>query len=289
MDVPFVGREEILTKLNDQLKTAKCIVVHGLKSIGKTRTVSEFLRRRLNAVPYQEAIEISLTEGNIPKQIFLRIATSLGIDLRIFDDWNICFVCVINAFKIRTDAEFIIIIDICEQIFEGSISLQTWFKHFCHRLINETSNVRNIIVTSVLPDDLVEDTVLVEIKPLSMLESCQLLKLFMSKDVDSNSVSKVAELCLGLPLALIIVGAELRDNSLEDITEFLLYSRIQALSSEFYPAMDRVDFNYGLLVKRLAPTLRDHLAALQYIPGSFGKQQAEEIIGILNDLDIILF
>jgi AAA+ ATPase superfamily predicted ATPase len=204
MEVPFVGRNDFLSQLKIQYPVNKIIIVHGLKSIGKTRTVSEFVNRVRENVTNLEEIQIRLTDGNIQRAIFLRLATLLRVVIYNSSEWGENITQIIDAFNNKNSVEYIIHIDNCEHIFDGPISIRTSFKIFCCQLIKETHNVHIIIASSVFTHDFGEDAFLSELQPLSMSESSELLRSFMTDR--EKDVAKVAELCLGLPLALIMVG-----------------------------------------------------------------------------------
>ena len=208
MEIPFVGRNDFLSQLKIQYPINKIIIVHGLKSIGKTRTVSEFVNRVRENVTNLEEIQIRLTDGNIQRAIFLRLATLLRVVISNSSEWGENITQIIDAFNNRNNVEYIIHIDNCEHIFDGPISIRTSFKIFCCQLVIETDNVHIIISSSVFTNDFGEDAFISELQPLSMSESSELLRSSMNDR--EKDVAKVAELCLGLPLALIMVGTYIR-------------------------------------------------------------------------------
>jgi AAA+ ATPase superfamily predicted ATPase len=206
MEVPFVGRNDFLSQLKIQYSVNKIIIVHGLKSIGKTRTVSEFVNRVREDVTNLEEIQIRLTDGNIQRAIFLRLATLLHVVISNSGEWDENIIPIIDAFNNKNNVEYIIHIDSCEHIFDGPMSRS--FKIFCCQLVKETHNVHILISSSVFTNDFGEDAFISELQPLSMSESSELLRNFMNDR--EKDVAKVAELCLGLPLALIMVGTYIR-------------------------------------------------------------------------------
>ena len=208
MEVPFVGRNDFLSQLKIQYPVNKIIIVHGLKSIGKTRTVSEFVNRVRENVTNLEEIQIRLTDANIQRAIFLRLATLLHVVISNSGEWDENIIPIIDAFNDKNNVEYIIHIDNCEHIFDGPISIRGSFKIFCCQLVKETHNVHILISSSVFTNDFGEDAFISELQPLSMSESSELLRSFMTDR--EKDVAKVAELCLGLPLALIMVGTYIR-------------------------------------------------------------------------------
>ncbi|XP_013399592.1 uncharacterized protein LOC106165773 [Lingula anatina] len=103
--------------------------------------------------------------------------------------------------------------------------------------------------------------------------------------IDENTLTKLAEQCARLPLALIIVGSILRDGNLSpsEMLDLIKEERLKALSDESFSDSERIDKVIRNHLARLTDVFRQHLAAIGYIPGHFSKEAVAAVLGIKQE------
>ncbi|XP_045214891.2 uncharacterized protein LOC123564985 [Mercenaria mercenaria] len=119
-----------------------------------------------------------------------------------------------------------------------------------------------------------------EMKPMRYTESKLMLR-SIAPDVDLGAYGDViVELSEGLPLLILMIGAEMKINLItpEQMVNLLLLSRLETLSKDCYPVEDRVADVYKNFIKRLSVVYQEYLSKLDFIPGSFNAEEAGELL-----------
>ncbi|XP_062617214.1 uncharacterized protein LOC134278918 [Saccostrea cucullata] len=101
--------------------------------------------------------------------------------------------------------------------------------------------------------------------------------------MQTNKISKIVELCEGLPLALLLAGGEIEDDSssldVDDVIYLLIHNRLGILSSECYSQDEQIESIYKVYLDRLPKILEEKLTVVSYIPGTFDLKEAINLLG----------
>lgn len=245
IEVDFVGRENDLDELQKAWKSHKIFGIFGLRSVGKSRLVTEFLNRKSDKFVrlYTDMKLISDT-----KSLYTKLCASYGMEpeLKAVDGnrwvYHIC-----EAVRAANGKYFIFVFDNTEdyQEFKG-VDIRDSFFLLCTTLVRQCTNMKIFITstTRVQFAQLKKVYFSHEVFPLKQRETRYLLK-SVTEGIDLGEYeNSIVNLCEGLPLLALMVGSELTEDfgmvTPKDMVEFLLTCRLKALSREFYPQEDRV-------------------------------------------------
>ncbi|XP_062617186.1 uncharacterized protein LOC134278901 isoform X2 [Saccostrea cucullata] len=269
----FIGRRSELQKLAEKLTRYDIIVIHGLKGIGKTSLAREYCKGANR--PY---LWIDLRNITNSEEVLYSLARHCLQEEVIADDTRALLSALCENIVRRKHC--IIVFDNAEDVFKDEDNLSV-------EILLSLSQLKNtkIIVTSTIrvsSEKVQLDELL--LKELSYEDSFDLLKTICPSLKDTDKISKIVELCEGLPLALLLAGGEVEDDSnlldAEDVIYFLSHQRIRILSSEFYTQDEQIDSIYKGFLDRLPKLLGENLANVNYIPGTFDLKEALDILGV---------
>ncbi|XP_046551296.1 kinesin light chain 4-like [Haliotis rubra] len=118
-----------------------------------------------------------------------------------------------------------------------------------------------------------------------------------SVQYDQGLIDKIVELCMGLPLAVLMTGSELEiDNHFltpDQMVDILTQSRLEACDDDSdgtqvrleawsrdcsYAEEEQIGPVYRNFIRRLSEVFRQRLAVLGYIPGSFTTGHAQRML-----------
>ncbi|KAL3881554.1 hypothetical protein ACJMK2_027980 [Sinanodonta woodiana] len=304
-EFPFVGRADALAELDRAWKENQHRIfgVYGLRSLGKSRTVREFLKRQ------DEAIKLSLDQGNTESDLkvipldmtfignkvtlFSQLCAGLGILHRNLFDLKTIFDTLVNEICNNFNFLYVFIFESAEKTFEVSLknsetgeeiwNLKDDLQTLCVDLVSACRNVRIFLTstTHILFAQINKAVYKCELKPMSKEDSVELLAT-VAPDMHSHECTdKIVDLCCGLPLALIIVGSNLTVDGIQDpwkYVESLTVCRLKALSNTSHKEGDSLEYLYRQFLLKLTDVFQQRLAVLGFIPGSFNDKQAAEIL-----------
>lgn len=295
VDVPFVGRTSYLNLLAKAWERHRIIGIYGLRAIGKSRTVKEFLKKKSALIQQDNlANEFTRIEKVIVDMKYMRdihtlhanLCASLGVEpIEELDEskytnrWKRQ---IFETISNQKNILHIILFDNAEDVMDGP--LKDEFLSLISRHLVTLKNVK-VLITSTTKMMLAERQRTYfshELKPMPDYEASELLEQ-VAPDIDfgefKDSIIRLSE---GLPLVILMVGSELTSEEgliqPKDMVEFLTDCRLQALSRENYPQDDRVAEVYTRFINRLSEPFRQRLAVLGYIPGSFDAEEARSML-----------
>lgn len=290
-DVPFIGREKFLADLNSRWENNNILCIHGLRSVGKTRTLFRFIQWKQEDLKLQVSIDqifqllyVDLRTINTFEAICSNLLAQLHIELR-HRSRSLSYIVteITDAVRKSPDFTFVIIFDNAEDAIENEEAGP--LLGLCTKLVKRCKNIKIILTSTTKPSyaEVAEGYASLELVPLTNSESASLLR-HLTESVDyGDKFDPIVTLCEGLPLVISMVASEIAGGvSPSQMEEFLTDCRIEALSKENYTADKRVGDVYNKFINRLTQVLKDRLAVLGYIPGSFNVWEAKEMIGLFE-------
>lgn len=289
----FVGRENDLEKLHKESEVCRIIGIFGIKSVGKSRLVKEYLNRFKPGGVKVIHIDIKLMPDIV--SLYRNICAALELlfdqDSTGSDQWIHDIVLFLNS---AAGNEFLFFFDHSEnyQNTENQ-NICSSFLRLCTTMVEKCRNVQIFITstTQVRFSKLGRVYYGHELLPLNETEARQLLENVTSEIDLGDYESALITLSEGLPLLILMIGSELtKDAGMitpKNMVNLLLTGRLRALSREFYPEEDRVGDVYRKFLDRLDGVYKNHLIVLEYIPGSFSAEQAQQILD-LNTEEMVL-
>ena len=250
----FVGRAADFIELDNAWPKHCIFGVFGLRSVGKSRFVSELLKRQgqHNSSVYSDLRTLTNLES-----VFANMSATLnlGHGSTHFEDMPDTKLDERSIFRglnhtINTERDELqrqyrcIVFDNAEDLVESQDG--GTFLQFCTKIIRHVRNVK-IIITSTTCAGFAEVGrvfCLHELKPLVTSDACALLKQVAPGIDFGDTLREIAEFSEGLPLLIQMIGAELlADNGLlepREMLELLSTTRLKTLSGEHYPPEDRI-------------------------------------------------
>ncbi|XP_053396229.1 nephrocystin-3-like isoform X2 [Mercenaria mercenaria] len=284
VEADFIGRETDLKKIYKAWGKHRIFGIFGLRSVGKSRLVKEFLTR--NKSKEDVIVNVDVKPLSNISSLYSHICIKLGIGTEATahesDRW---IHHIVSELVKRSEENLILVFDNTEdyQEFKGTATRDS-FLSLCAHVIKKCSNVKIILTstTRVQFAGLGHAYFSYKVLPLKRTETSRLLRSMTSGTDLGDYEDSIVKLSEGLPLLILMIGSELTvdDGMLtpEDIVECLLTSRLKTLSREFYPKEDRVADVYKDFIDRLAERYRENLTILEYIPGAFNVDQVKQLL-----------
>ena len=246
-NIPFIGREQFLADLNSRWENSKILCIHGLRSVGKTRTLFHYLQLKqenLQQLPSDHILKllyVDLRTINTFEAVCSNLLAQLNIELG-HSNRSLPHIVTEIADVVRKSPHFIhvIIFDNAEDAIENEDSpLLT----LCTKLIKRCKNIKIALTSTTKPSfaEVVTCYVSLELLPLTTTESAELLRCLTKSIGYGDKFDPIVSLCEGLPLVILMVASEITSGvSPGQMEEFLTDCRIEALSKEHYSAERRV-------------------------------------------------
>ena len=251
-EADFIGRGDYLKKLDDAWRSRAVFGVFGIKSVGKSRLVKEFFRRKTKGSLLgkdQDVITVEMKEFEATLNVlYMLLCSALGQEL----DENtlktgIWKETIIHVIREKTKLNNVtIVFDNAENFLEEDKVVHDEFLSLCVMLVKCCRGLR-IIVTSTIKfvlSQIRNAYCQMELLPMTNSEGIQLLKQeAVGVDLDGFE-EEIVNLCEGLPHMILMAASVLKeDDGLiqpNELVDLLLENGLKILSREFYPAEDRV-------------------------------------------------
>lgn len=242
----FVGRENDLCRLQREWKNHKIFGIFGLRSVGKSRLVEEFLNRK-KAQKFV-VIKVDLKLQTDISSLYAIICAELRLEPEKQSTETERWIHhIYESFAKTNGRQFIFFFDNTEDFQESKgENVRDSFLSLCTTLVRKCKNVKVFITstTRVQLSQLRKVYFAYEVIPLNPAETSQLLK-SVTPGIDLGEYADaLVTLSEGLPLLILMIGSELTEDdgmvTPKDMVEFLLEYRLRSLSREFYPEEDRV-------------------------------------------------
>ncbi|XP_045170435.2 uncharacterized protein LOC123532899 isoform X3 [Mercenaria mercenaria] len=283
-DETFVGRESDLQELNESWESNRIFGIFGLRSVGKSWFVREFLSRYIP----KDTKQVHLNLKTLPDIGSLYTCLSASLEVKPVrlsvenEQWIRHLICEINN---SMEKQFIFVFDDAEDYQESKgETTRNSFLSLCKGLAQDCKNVK-VLITSTTEVQFSEFEVAYyrhEILPLKDADSRRLLKLVTTGIELGLYENAIVTLSEGLPLVILMIGSELTEDggmlTPKDMVELLHTCRLKAMSREFYPPEDRIADIYKKFLDRLDLAFQHRLKVLEYIPGTFNHYQAKQIL-----------
>lgn len=218
---PFIGRKQFLKTLADNWIFYRIFGVYGTRSVGKSRTIKEFLRdlQRQKGSPNLKIIDVDLKMIKTVGQLKLVLLSSCGLfpDDLSTDSHGDFLGHISTYFQNNQSKQCILLFDNAEDFVEGNFC--SVFLSTCEYLIKSCPNL-NIVITSTSQvnfSQIRRAYFSIEMPGMSPEDGLMLLYRISStinptgdsvKDSETKEhLLKIVELCAGLPLALLMVAA----------------------------------------------------------------------------------
>ena len=243
MDVEFVGRKHYLAELRDAYQRYPVTSVCGLKTVGKSRLVSEFLS---SDDFHNEHIDCCIIHTDMhhhgdKESLYSYLCSKLDVFPFQYavktNDW---IHHIVHTVQKNIDQEYLIVFDNAEDAVEEKI--YDGFMNLVHSLIKHCTNMKIIVTstTNLLLATLGRSHYVIELWSLQPFEARQLLEqVTPGVEIEENEMKALVELSDGLPLLLLMIGSELTDPdrgiSPAQMVEMLAEFRLEATSRECYP------------------------------------------------------
>ncbi|XP_052817045.1 uncharacterized protein LOC128243355 [Mya arenaria] len=276
-DEYFVERNTEISKLDKEWAEHRIFGIYGLRAIGKSCFVAQFLKTRGFASIMCECSTIP-TQGSLCSLLCSKLGIIPGKIVPESDAWieHIC-----EALQDQ-ESDITVVFDNAEDTIEGPAG--DTFLHLCDAIVEHCTNVQVIITstTRVLFPRHSQVYFSLELPPLGPKESFELFTVAAPGVALGSYADALIELCEGLPLLILLTAAELQADggfiAPADMVQLLLECRLETVSNSlFYPKGDEV---YRKFILRLKDVYRANLVTLDYIPGSFTAYHAKEMLGM---------
>ncbi|XP_060085807.1 uncharacterized protein LOC132565194 [Ylistrum balloti] len=284
----LIGRVNELEELQKEFNSKNVFAIYGLRSVGKSRLVETFLHQ----ISWS-SIRIDMRNMKSMRPVYMSLIERLmqdSISVKGFpgkpdiltEDWLTCIQRIVNEGMVKPTN---IVLDNAEDVIETE-ELAKEFCQLCQALTATNRNIK-VFITSTTEITFEVNSMIslfpLHLKPLDDESSSQLLTSYAPSVNFGSNMATIIELCEGLPLALLMTSSILEDEetlfSIDDMVHLLRLSRLEILSSSMYHRKERIAVVYGDFLQRLSVPLRQDLANIIYIPGSFTDSQASAMIG----------
>lgn len=286
-DYQFIGRTEYLERWEQNWSSHKIFGIFGMQCVGKSRTVWEFLHQKQKQSKDKSAVKlIHVDLRKVENLDIIRIRLLAEIVEHYLDkseaDDAIWLDAVISTINEKSKTTFAIVMDNAEDVILSP--LKDKFLSLCNKLVfgRGVTNVKMFIVSTC--EFLIASKKRVffkeEMKPMDIEEGTLLLKEVVKDAVIGldEHAEQIVTLSGSLPTVIIMSGSEMTEDggllTPPELIELLMKCRLEILSREFYPEEERTDSLMTNFINRLSTILRDQMAVLSYIPGTFDDQTA---------------
>lgn len=248
---PFVGRSEDLDKLWSHWGNRYRIFgIFGLRSIGKSRLVQEFIKRLKDEYNVQYVyVTIDCRWITDIQSLYTSLCVNLCLKPNIKDlESDLWFRRLVDAIQENINNNYLLVFDNTEDFQDNASPVRDSFLSLCVNICQRCKNARVFITstTKVQFAQLHRVYYSHEVLPLKDADALQLLlSELKGSDIELGQyVQPIIRLTEGLPLLILMVASELKEDegmiTPEDMVELLGKSRLKTLSREFYPEEDRV-------------------------------------------------
>jgi hypothetical protein len=228
----FIGRIKDLEELDLQWKKCKIFGIYGIRAVGKSRLVRQFLKEKGIAPLYLDISTIH-DVGSLASAV----CACLGLQPEEDGTDPPIWIQQVTKELARNKDKTVLLFDNVEDAVEGDFkdTILLLFASIARRC----SAVKVMITsdTRLLFIQLGKVYYMHELQPLDESQSLQLLH-SVAPNVDlSYFGSAIAKLSEGLPLLILIIGFEIKAGliSAERMIELLLVTRLQTLGSNSLP------------------------------------------------------
>lgn len=237
-EVPFVGRKDILDRIETEWDCYRLFGFYGLRSVGKTRLVQEIiLHNKTKSRAEVTEIWIDLRKSSSLRRLYLHLCEKLKIENTFEnDDDLLAEICK----RLENDKATVIVFDNAEDVVDNA-EMNIKFKDVSEFILHCCNGVKILVTSTSDPEFTGEYVRPVDVPSLSENESKDLLQIAAPSVDFGEYLHDIVKYCEGLPLALLMIASELENKissiySPEDIvTNFTKTSRLKVLSGEFYP------------------------------------------------------
>ena len=233
---------------------------NGLRSVGKTRTLFQFLKNRQENLPTAEPtgnstgqaarqlqiVYVDLRTLNTFAAVCSHVCVQLEIELKQVHR-SVAYVVAQIASVVREsqNSTHVFIFDNAEDAVENT--KDNFLLELCSELTMKCKTVK-IVLTSTTNASFAgigKCYASMELLPMTYAESFDFLERLtkrLTKAVEfGEHFDSIVTLCEGLPLVILMVASELLSGTTPaQMVEFLTDCRIEALSKDSYPSDDRV-------------------------------------------------
>ena len=252
-DPHFVGREEQLNKLETAWKSHAIFGIFGVRAVGKSRLVKEFLKRNCQKLHVKSDVNVikvnlKMFETTVDTLINL-VYSSLGLmpdtDAINKGKWKEHIANEVRK-KLTNLQVLTLWFDNAEDVLDLDRQVHDQFLSLCVMLVQYCRGIKIIITstTKFLFTQIRKVYFQLELTPLAKSEVIRLLEK-VAPDVEfGDFAGPIAEQCEGLPQLVIMTGSELSEDggmvNPEEMFELLLENKLRVLSREYYPEEDRI-------------------------------------------------
>ncbi|XP_078322375.1 uncharacterized protein LOC111103902 isoform X3 [Crassostrea virginica] len=267
----FVGRLSEIRELRENVQQHEIVVIRGFKGVGKSSIARELCRQIQQPYYWNDLRNINTADG-----VLQHLLSNFTQEAAVLEDKRALLTIVCENIASQ-GCDLVVIFDNAEDVIKGEDSA------FFVDIILSLSHLinTNILVTTnvMLPfhQDKICDFIL---KELCFKDSYDLLKSVCPTLKDTDKISAIVNLCEGIPLALVLAGGEIGFLNVDEVIYLLSHRRLKVLSSDCYSKDEQLEPVYKGFLDRLPTVLEDKLAVLNYIPGTFNKEEAISVLGV---------
>ncbi|XP_060085806.1 uncharacterized protein LOC132565192 [Ylistrum balloti] len=287
----LIGRYREWAALSRNWNAYRLFQIHGIRSVGKSRFVEEFLKFKEDSKEaWVQAVLIKVR--NVAGMRGICLSLFAALDLSAPQDDTTWTEAICNAVTRREYIDVILVFDGAENVLEGKSTNE--FKMFCSYLLGNCRNIKIIITstTEVIFEGIEEQCMELLIPPLSPADSEALMRRYAPSVDFGSHLETIVKLCEGLPLVIAMVASELTDNdrdasslTVAEMSLALQSCRLEALSQFMYAQEERLDAIYGTFLKRLPESMQNKLATIGYMPGTFTLSHVREMVDDVEAMD----